>query len=149
MNTASIHEKNAARTQRSFSSAMRKAHKVKASSDMPDRIQSEKVYDGVVSDPELSKSDSSSGWTCESTSSGWTGESTSSGWTCCDIWLRKIDSGDKTVLVVLGSAAPGGAGGFGGAGVGGLGGKIVGAVFSPLLRSTVLLINHDLHRVHQ
>ena len=29
------------------------------------------------------------------------------------------------------------------------GGKIVGAVFSPLLRSTVLLINHDLHRVHQ
>ena len=92
---------------------MRKAHKVKASSDMPDRIQSEKVYDGVVSDPELSKSDSISGWT---------GESTSSGWTCCDIWLRKTDSGDKTVLVVLGSAAPGGAGGFGGAGVGGLGG---------------------------
>ena len=122
MSTASIHEKNAARTQRSFSSAMRKAHKVKASSDMPDRIQSEKVYDGVVSDPELSESDSISGWTCESTSSGWTGESTSSGWTCCDIWLRKIDSGDKTVLVVLGSAAPGGAGGFGGAGVGGLGG---------------------------
>ena len=79
MNTASIHEKkNAARTQRSFSSAMRKAHKVKASSDMPDRIQSEKVYDGVVSDPELSKSDSISGWTCESTSSGWTGESTPS-----------------------------------------------------------------------
>ena len=95
---------------------------MKASSDMPDRIQSEKVYDGVVSDPELSKSDSISGWTCESTSSGWTGESTSSGWTGCDIWLRKTDSGDKTVLVVLGSAAPGGAGGFGGAGVGGLGG---------------------------
>ena len=80
---------------------------------MPDRIQSEKVYDGVVSDPELSKSDSSSGWTCESTSSGWT---------CSDIWLGKTDSGNKTVLVVLGSAAPGGAGGFGGAGVGGLGG---------------------------
>ena len=104
---------------------------MKTSSDMPDRIQSEKVYDGVVSDPELSESDSISGWTCESTSSGWTGESTSSGWTGestspgwtgCDIWLRKTDSGDKTVLVVLGSAAPGGAGGFGGAGVGGLGG---------------------------